>query len=158
MRVASLILVLTVCIRQGRDNERHPIHLHKRLNEAQPLRIRTTPCFVLCGVSNWRFIQFKMAIEILKWEDKQWHEIPKQDNPAFDYKYNDARLQERIIGRHNHCLIICKVEDYESKSVGKNGYVVIEVPSEPKDVIRRGLFWHIEHAEQFAEEFSYACC
>jgi hypothetical protein len=99
-----------------------------------------------------------MAIEILKWENSQWHEIPKQDNPAFDYKYNDARLQERIIGRHNHCLMICKVEDYESKSVGKDGYVVIEVPLDTKDVIRRGLFWHLEHAEMFAEAFSHACC
>lgn len=94
-----------------------------------------------------------MKLEILTWEDKQWHEIPKQDNPAFDYEYNDARLQERIVGSHNRCLMICKVENYESKLVGKDGYVVIEVPING-DVISRGLFWNLEHAQMFAETFS----
>ena len=89
-------------------------------------------------------------MEIVIFKDKKWHEIQRQDNPAFDYIYNDSRLQERIVGRNNHCLVICKAEDYQSTSIS-NGYVVVEIPYEPKDVIKRGLFWHLEYAELFAE-------
>ena len=92
-------------------------------------------------------------MEIVVFKDKMWNEIPSQDNPAFDYKYDDVRLQERIIGRNNVCLMICKVLPYHQKVVGKDGYVVIEVPNEG-DVIKRGLFWNLDNAELFAESFS----
>jgi len=88
-------------------------------------------------------------MEIIKFKDKTWTEIPKQDNPTFDYKYDDPRLQEHIIGRRHHCLLICKVLPYEYKAVSNDGYVVIEIPI-TGDVIRRGLFWNFDNAELFA--------
>ena len=88
-------------------------------------------------------------MKIITFKTKNWQGIPKEDNPAFDYRYEDPRLQERIIGRVKRCLIICKVLPYKKNCVGKDGYSVIEVPING-DVISRGLFWHLEHAELFA--------
>jgi len=88
-------------------------------------------------------------MEIVTFSTQDWTEIPKQDNPTFDYIYDDARLQERIVGRRKNCLMICKVLPNQQKVVGKDGFVVIEVPI-TGDVIKRGLFWHLKHAELFA--------
>jgi len=90
----------------------------------------------------------KMKIVIFK--DKTWKEIPKQDNPTFDYIYENTRLQEGLIGRRTHCLLICKVLPYRSNGVGKNGYEVVEIPI-TGDIVTRGLFWHLEYAKLFAE-------
>ena len=89
-------------------------------------------------------------MEIVRFKKQNWMEIPKQDNPAFDKIYENQRLQEGYKGRRTHCLLICKTLPYEAKSVGKNGYVVIEIPL-TGDIIRRGLFWDFENAELFAE-------
>jgi hypothetical protein len=91
-------------------------------------------------------------MEIVVFKDQKWTEISKQDNPAFDYIYENQRLQEGFKGRRTHCFLICKVLPYE-ESVGKNGYAVIEVPLKG-DVIRRGLFWKLEDAEVFADRIS----
>ena len=90
-----------------------------------------------------------MKLEILKWEDKTFDEIPEQDNPSFDYKYN---ADGYIIGRNNRCLIICKDENSQSKFINIHGrYVVFEVPTKPINAIRRGAFSKIKDAEIFAE-------
>lgn len=81
-------------------------------------------------------------MEVLIFENKNWSEIPKQDNPAFDF-------QESSKNRKEECLIVAKVLPYESQSVGDKGYVVIHVPI-TGDVIRRGLFWNLEDAKTFA--------
>lgn len=88
-------------------------------------------------------------MEVVIFEDKNWSEIPKQDNPAFDYKYDDPRLQERIIGRKTPCILVCKTLPYRQGATGKDGYTVTEVPNNG-DVIGRGLFWKLEYAEMFA--------
>lgn len=88
-------------------------------------------------------------MEIVIFENKKWNEIPEQDNPAFDYVYENNRLKEGFKGRRNACILISKVMEYRSKGVGENGYSVIEVPLNG-DVIGRGLFWNIEDARLFA--------
>lgn len=92
-------------------------------------------------------------IEIVTFEDKRWDEIPQQDNPAFDYVYENNRLQEGFKGRRNACILITKVMPYRSKGVGENGYNVTEVPING-DVIGRGLFWNLKDATLFAEALS----
>ena len=87
-------------------------------------------------------------LKIVKFETQTWQDIPEQDNPAFDYINNDQTL-----GRHNECLMICKVVPYEELSVGKNGLVVIYVPKQG-GITRIGLFWTLKHAEIFAEAVS----
>ena len=81
-------------------------------------------------------------IPILIWEDKNWAEIPQQDNPAFNKK-----------GRRNKSILVMKVLPYEATAVGENSYCVIEVPLEG-DVFRKGLFWKLEDAKLFAEALS----
>lgn len=92
-------------------------------------------------------------MDIVLFKDQNWSEIPKQDNPAFDYVYEDSRLQQGFKGRRKECLMITKVLSYEEKAVGKDGYVVIEVPIKG-DVIRRGLFWNFDDAKSFAMAIS----
>lgn len=87
-------------------------------------------------------------LEIVKFEDQNWRDISEQDNPAFDYIKND-----RTLGRHNECLMICKVLPYDVKSVGKNGFVVIYVPKQG-EITRLGLFWSLKNAEIFASAVS----
>jgi len=89
-------------------------------------------------------------MEIVTFKEQNWKEITKQDNPAFDYVYDNPRLQERCLGRREHCLLICKVLPYRQKAVGKDGYEVTEIPK-TGDVSGRGLFWNLENAELFAE-------
>lgn len=81
-------------------------------------------------------------MDTLIFRDKNWAEIPKQDNPTWDFQSNWLRRQE--------CILVMKVLPYEQKSVGVNGYSVIHVPLD-KDVVRKGLFWNIEDAILFAE-------
>lgn len=88
-------------------------------------------------------------MEVVTFKDQNWKEIPEQDNPAFDYKYDDPRLQEHIIGRRNPCILICKTFPYMKGVVGDKGYTVTEIPLNG-DVIGRGLFWKLEYAEMFA--------
>ena len=88
-------------------------------------------------------------MEVLIFENKTWIEIPQQDNPAFDYLYENTRTKEGYKGRKHECLMVTKVLPYEEYAVGKNGYVVVYVPIYG-DIIRRGLFWNIEDAKLFA--------
>lgn len=78
--------------------------------------------------------------------DKNWVDIPKEDNPAFSYIDNEHN-------RYYACILICKVLPYHEKCVGKNGYIVIQVPI-LGDVIKRGLFWNFEDAMKFAQIIS----
>jgi len=86
-----------------------------------------------------------MAIDICTF-DKTWVEIPKQDNPAFDYKDNENN-------RWLKAILVCKVLPYHARSVGNDGYVVIYIPISG-DVIKRGLFWNFEDAMKFAQTIS----
>jgi hypothetical protein len=87
-------------------------------------------------------------LEIVKFETQNLQDIPEQDNPVFDYIKND-----RVLGRRNECLMICKVLRYEEMSVGKNGFIVIYVPKQG-EIRRIGLFWNFKNAETFAEAVS----
>lgn len=87
-------------------------------------------------------------LEIVKFETQNWQDIPEQDNPVFDYIKND-----RVLGRHKECLMVCKVLPYEEMSVGKNGFVVIYVPKQG-EITRLGLFWNLKNAEMFADAVS----
>ena len=87
-------------------------------------------------------------LEIVKFETQNCQDIPEQDNPVFDYIKND-----RVLGRNNECLMLCKVLPYEEISVGKNGFVVIYIPKQG-EIKRLGLFWTLKNAETFAEAVS----
>lgn len=89
-------------------------------------------------------------MNIIKWENKNWNEIEDKDNPAFDFIGGDRKK-----GRSNKSLLVMKVLPYEAKSVGKFGYVVIEVPLRG-DVFRRGLFWSYSDACIFTEAYAFA--
>ena len=87
-------------------------------------------------------------MEIVIYQNQNWHQIPVQDNPAFNLD-GSGRKNERM----KKCLLVMKVLPYESKAVGNDGFVVIEVPIRG-DVIRRGLFWNIDDATKFAVKIS----
>lgn len=81
-------------------------------------------------------------MELLIFENKNWSEIPKDDNPTWIYRDNGLRKQE--------CVIVSKVLPYEAKTVTDKGFSVVHIPLEG-EIIRKGLFWNIEDATLFAE-------
>jgi hypothetical protein len=83
-------------------------------------------------------------MKIITFKNKRWDEIPKQDNPAFDY----IDLNEYESLRREACILITKVMPY--RRISKDGYSVTEVPKQRIDVICRGLFWNLEDAQAFA--------
>lgn len=87
-------------------------------------------------------------MKIVFFKNQNWAQIPEQDNPAFLLD-GSHRKNERMYS----CILVMMVLPYESYKVGKDGYVVIEVPIRG-DVIRRGLFWTFEDAQKFAKTIS----
>ncbi|RYE12681.1 MAG: hypothetical protein EOP45_22450 [Sphingobacteriaceae bacterium] len=85
-------------------------------------------------------------MELIKFENLDWSQIPNQDNPTFDYKNDPIEGKTR----RSQAIIVCKALPYESKSVTEKGYVVIQVPISGH-IIRRGLFWNFEDACFFGE-------
>lgn len=83
--------------------------------------------------------------EIIIFEKQTWREIPKENNPAFDF-ISDRSGEYK---RSKAYILICKVQTW-IKVVSKKGLIVIEIPLEG-DVIRRGLFWNLKNAKLFAE-------
>lgn len=80
---------------------------------------------------------------LVVFEKMNWSQIPQQDNPGFDYLMGD-----RANDRRNACVLVCKLQDHEIESPVGVQYVAIEIPLRG-DVISRGKFWHLEHAELF---------
>tara|TARA_R110000744_G_scaffold379633_1_gene498209 strand:+ start:187 stop:462 length:276 start_codon:yes stop_codon:yes gene_type:complete len=86
-------------------------------------------------------------MEIIKFLDKTFNEIPEQDNPTFNTtKWTGETL------RVNECLMVCKVSDPRHSGV-KNGFKVIYVPLSG-EIISKGNFWESDMAELFAEALS----
>ncbi len=80
-------------------------------------------------------------MEILKFLDKTWQEIPDQDNPAMQYWH-----LKNWYRRHEECIMIFKGR---YKGVANGGFVVAKVPLEG-DITLMGIFWLPEAANLFA--------
>lgn len=80
-------------------------------------------------------------MEIVKFLDKTWQEIPEQDNPAMPYE-----------GKKDECLMIFKGR-YDR--IADGGYVVAFVsPEMDTDITKLGVFWSANIAELFADSFN----
>lgn len=78
-------------------------------------------------------------MEILKWKDKTWDEIPSQDNPVTDQNAPP-------------CLVICKQGYQHTTHVDEYRFEVLRVNNGEAKYL--GLFWEIQDAELFAESYS----
>ena len=80
-------------------------------------------------------------MEIVKFLDTTWQEIPDQDNPAMDQSRNkDGTLVTQ------DCIMIFKGK---YPFITNGGFVVGKVP-EGGGMTRMGVFWIAEAAELFA--------
>ena len=82
-----------------------------------------------------------MSIEIIDFSKKYWHEIPNQDNPA----YQDEKIR---------CLML--VRALNKDSVGKDGVTVLDInnPEITEDaVLSLGHFYRKENAEIFSAAY-----
>jgi len=86
-------------------------------------------------------------LDIVKFEDKTWQEIPDQDNPAMIYFPDQSNYGAPIT---KECLIIYKGTHDRFLN---GGFVVAHNPKEG-DITRLGVFWRLEAAELFAEAYS----
>jgi hypothetical protein len=82
-------------------------------------------------------------MEILKWNDKTYHEIPEQDHPQ----------------NGEECLIICKQVYIEPPKINTGEWEVLQWKEDKLDLPNWsihfvGLFWELEDAELFAEAYS----
>ena len=73
-------------------------------------------------------------MDIVKFLDNTWQEIPEQDNPAMN---------------NDECIMIFK-GTRDAYRISHGGFVVVRVPKEG-DIIKLGVFWKIENAEIFAD-------
>ena len=88
-------------------------------------------------------------MEIVKFLEQTWQEIPDQDNPAMACNMiKDMNNFGALI--HPECIMIFK-GNYPLISDG--GFVVASVPKEG-DIIKLGVFWNSNVAELFAESFN----
>lgn len=78
-------------------------------------------------------------MEIVKFLDKTWQEIPEQDNPAMPYE-----------GKKDECLMIFKGRYFRFTD---DGYVVAMV-SPDGGMTNLGVFWNANIAELFADSFN----
>jgi hypothetical protein len=87
-------------------------------------------------------------LDIVKFLDSKWQEIPEQDNPAM--RCNMIEDPENFGALINQeCIMICK-GSRDSYKITDGGFVVIRVPKNG-DIIKLGVFWRPENAELFAE-------
>ena len=82
-------------------------------------------------------------MEIVKFLNHTWQEIPYQDNPAMNH------MQTKDGWIKQECIMIFK-GNYQRITDG--GFVVALVPKD-SDIIKMGVFWTSESAEMFAEAF-----
>ena len=80
-------------------------------------------------------------MEIIKFEDQTWQDIPDQDNPAMHKQMFDDGFR-----RPEECIMIFRGE---YSRITNGGFVVAHVPLEG-DIIKQGVFWSIIKAELFA--------
>jgi len=78
-------------------------------------------------------------MEILKWEDQTWKEIP---------------IRYKLI-KNEECLIICKQEYVKPPKINTGEWEVLHWRQDERDqmnwsVCFVGLFWELEDAELFA--------
>ena len=80
-------------------------------------------------------------MEIVKFLDKTWQEIPEQDNPCMGHiRAGDGSLINQ------ECIIIFKGK----YPLITNGGFVVAVNPLHGDIISKGVFWRSESAEIFA--------
>lgn len=84
-----------------------------------------------------------MDIEIFK--TQCWNEIPRENNPTFDYTNND------VSKRHKQCIVICRA--FTRDGVGITGMRVVFIPLKG-EVKNLGLFWNIDNALLFAKSYA----
>jgi hypothetical protein len=83
-------------------------------------------------------------VQILKFENYAWEDIPTEGNPLFDYVNDD-----RLLGRKNDYLLIYKVLPHERSIFSATGHAVSYVPKKGR-MKSLGMFWNIENTEIFA--------
>lgn len=89
-----------------------------------------------------------MRLEIVKFLDSTWQEIPEQDNPAMSCNMiADKDNFGALINQE--CIMILK-GSRDSYKITNGGFVVVRVPKNG-DIIKLGVFWRVENAELFAE-------
>ena len=87
-------------------------------------------------------------MQIIKFLDKTWQEIPELENPAMRCNMiKDVDNFGALI--HPECIMINK-GNKEAYHITDGGFIVSRVPKEG-DVIKLGVFWRAENAELFAE-------
>lgn len=87
-------------------------------------------------------------LEIVKFLDKTWQEIPEQDNPAMQCNMiKDPDNFGALI--HPEFIMICK-GTRDSYKITNGGFIVLRSPKNG-DIIKLGVFWRRENAELFAE-------
>ena len=91
-------------------------------------------------------------MEIVKFLNSTWQEIPEQDNPAMQCSMiKDNGNFGALI--HPECIMIFK-GNMDAYRITDGGFVVARVPKEG-DIIKLGVFWNSDNADMFAE--SVAC-
>lgn len=86
-------------------------------------------------------------MEIVKFLNETWQEIPEQDNPAMNtFKTKEGRIKQECIlifkGKYQGTCNSCGVAD--------GGFVVALNPKQG-ELIKKGIFWTVKDAELFAE-------
>jgi len=79
-------------------------------------------------------------MEIVKFKDQTWQEIPDHQNPA---------MMKNGFGETEECIMICKDN---RQRVNANSFLVIHVQPDT-DITQKGCFWKFEDAELFASAF-----
>lgn len=89
-----------------------------------------------------------MNIDIINFSQKEFNEIPTQDNPALTHLFLDNPKKSR-------CLMIVKAN--KRHQIGNpNGFSVLDIdnPNNKGDrVLSLGVFYHLEDAYTFAEAY-----
>lgn len=86
--------------------------------------------------------------DLLVFKNLDWAGIPQNENPAFKKTLFFERGQKEW-----YAVIICKASEWHQKTVGKDGYVVLDASVDVPDVLHLGLFWNLENAKTFAESY-----
>lgn len=88
-----------------------------------------------------------VSVEIIAFADKEWKEIPEQDNPAFINYGTDKK---------NRCLMIVKASSWHKIGV-PHGFKVLDIDN-PENVGDRvlglGVFYQYKDAHLFAEAYA----
>ena len=87
-------------------------------------------------------------MEIVKFLNNTWQEIPEQDNPAM--RCNMIKDTDNFGALINdECIMIFK-GTRDAYRIINGGFIVARVPKEG-DIIKLGVFWKVKSAELFAD-------